>query len=189
MPNGIPDSILTDNGPQFTAKFFDLFCTKLSAKNLTTNTYHSQTNGQTERFNRTLVTRLRHFVSDHPNDYDYYVQPLTYTYNMQVRRSTGLTPFDLVLARHPPNPIIWPPRPVLSNNRPKRTARAVKDEPLDQLQTIFARAVENLATAQGRYKRDHDNFDRTIASSCMPRRQIISREPARTCLRRRKYSQ
>lgn len=81
---------------------------------------------------------------------------------MQVHLSTGLTLLDLVHARHPANPIIDPPRSVLSSNRPNRTARAVKDELVNLLEKMFVRASEKLAKEKSRYKRDHDKRVRTI---------------------------
>ena len=101
-PYGMPNTLLTDNGPQFTAKFFEAVCGLLGILHVLTTAYHPQKNGQAETFNRTLATRLRHYVSEHQRDWDDYVQPLTYAYNMQVHKSTGTTPFDLILTRHPP---------------------------------------------------------------------------------------
>ena len=98
----MPDTLLTDNGPQFTAKFFESVSGMLGIRYVLTTAYPPQTYGQAERFNRTLVARLRQYVSEHQRDWDDYVQPLTYAYNMQVHRSTGTTPFDLTLTRHPP---------------------------------------------------------------------------------------
>jgi len=62
---GIPDSILSDNGPQFAAV---LWQGELKTLDIDTNyatPYHPQTNGQVERFNKTLVKKTRHNVSDH----------------------------------------------------------------------------------------------------------------------------
>lgn len=64
MPYGILNSILTDNGPQFTPKFFEIVCTMLRAKHLTTTTYHLQTNGQNERYSRTPAMGLRHLLAN-----------------------------------------------------------------------------------------------------------------------------
>ena len=101
-PYGIPDTLLTDNGPQFTAKFFAPVGRLLGIRYVLTTAYQPQTNGQAERFNCTLATRLRLYVSEHQREWDDYVQPLTYAYNMQVHWSTGTTLFDPILTRHPP---------------------------------------------------------------------------------------
>jgi hypothetical protein len=56
---GPPLSLLTDNGPQFTAKFFLAVCAELGVKKIFTTAYHPQTNGQVERYNRTILASLR----------------------------------------------------------------------------------------------------------------------------------
>ena len=59
---GAPRYVLNDKGLQFAAKFFDAVCALLRVRIYLTTAYHPQTNGQTERFNRTLVQQLRHYV-------------------------------------------------------------------------------------------------------------------------------
>ncbi len=59
--------------------------------------YHPQTNGQVERFNRTILAGFRAFVADHPRYWHEYVSALAYAYNTQVSRMTGEQPFDLVM--------------------------------------------------------------------------------------------
>lgn len=102
-PYSIPGSKLTDNGPQFISEFFEFICPSIGVKRNAITAYHAQSNGQTERYNQTLETRLRHFVSERQDDWDRYVQSLTYAYNTQVHVSTGTTPFSLTLMRHPPS--------------------------------------------------------------------------------------
>lgn len=106
IPYGVLDCLLSDQGPQFFSKLFATMCTLLVTKHFTTTPYQPQINGQVERFYRILVARLRHFFSEYWYDWDSFVQPLTYAYKMQVHLTTGLTPFDPVLSRHPPSPTI-----------------------------------------------------------------------------------
>ncbi|MBR7801843.1 transposase, partial [Undibacterium sp. FT137W] len=93
---GPPDSVLTDNGPQFASLFFQGVCDLMGIKNLFTTTYHPQTNGQVERFNRTLVDMLRHYVEEHQEDWDELLAVLTLAYNSRVHRTTGVAPLDFV---------------------------------------------------------------------------------------------
>lgn len=60
---------------------------------------HPQTNGQVERYNRTIVRQLRTYVSEYPKEWDRYVSLLTTAYNMQVHTNTGQPPLDFVSAR------------------------------------------------------------------------------------------
>jgi Integrase core domain/Integrase zinc binding domain/RNase H-like domain found in reverse transcriptase len=45
---GVPSILLTDNGSQFVAKFFQSFCKTLGVKQVFTSAYRPSTNGQTE---------------------------------------------------------------------------------------------------------------------------------------------
>ena len=96
---GPPKYLLSDNGSQFTSKLFAFVCAQFGIKNLFTAAYHPQTNGQTERFNRTILAGIRSFCQDNLRTWSQYVGPLTYAYNTQVHSSTGVSPFDLVVSR------------------------------------------------------------------------------------------
>lgn len=45
-------------------------------ENITTIEYSPLTNGQAERFSSTLVSRMRHYVSEHQTNWDTYLFPL-----------------------------------------------------------------------------------------------------------------
>lgn len=52
---GILSISLTKKGPQFVSKFFLAVCSTLAVNNITTIRYHSEINGQAERFNSRSV--------------------------------------------------------------------------------------------------------------------------------------
>ena len=56
---GIPDQIVTDNGPQFTAEEFNKFCLGNGIKHTLTAPYHPNTNGEAERFVQTFKTAIQ----------------------------------------------------------------------------------------------------------------------------------
>ena len=67
----ILDTIVSNNGTQFTAKEFKDFCKAFSIVHITTAPYHSQSNGQTERFVDTFKQALKKtdgnkFIDDIP---------------------------------------------------------------------------------------------------------------------------
>lgn len=94
-------TVLTDKSTKYMSKFFQPVCAMLLIALLTTKEYHPRTSGQVERYNATIVFQLRHYVLQHHEDWDGYVPPLTYTYNVQVHQSTKLIPFTLFLSQHP----------------------------------------------------------------------------------------
>ena len=99
---GPPKTLISDNGKKFEAKFFQAVCSLPGLSNIFRSTYHPQTNGQVEGFNRTILAMLRNYVNEHQNDWDRYATALKYAYNNPVHHSTGTTPFSLVFSRPPP---------------------------------------------------------------------------------------
>ena len=157
-PYGAPFYVLTDNGPQFVAKFFEAVCSMLGLQNYLTTAYHPQTNGQAERFDKTIATRLRHYIEEHQRDWDAYVQPLTYAYNMQVHRTTGTTPFDLVLTRHPPGIAVNEPAAGAQQTVPdvNMTPAMFKRMTLRRLRHVLTEARSTMTQAQQLYKANYD---------------------------------
>jgi len=63
---GPPDRILSDQGPQFMSNFFIAVMKVQGTETVRTTAYHPQTNSQVNRYNRTMTTQLRHYVTDDP---------------------------------------------------------------------------------------------------------------------------
>lgn len=100
--SGVPDTILTDNGKQFTSEFVASLCRSMGTSFGTTTEYLPQTNGQVQRYNRTSVARLRHYMEKLQRDLDLFVQQLSYANNRQVHRTTETNPFNLTSSCVPP---------------------------------------------------------------------------------------
>ena len=62
---------------------------------------HPQTDGQTERANRTIKEALRSYVNAKQDDWDQYLAPLEFAYNNARNASTGHSPFFLNHGFHP----------------------------------------------------------------------------------------
>lgn len=56
VPYGTSNWLLTENGPQFAEKVFNAVCVGLDTEPPTTTSYHLQTNGQTEQYNRIICS-------------------------------------------------------------------------------------------------------------------------------------
>jgi transposase InsO family protein len=81
---GPPIYLLTDNGPQFTAKFFQAVCSELGIQKIFTTAYHPQTNEHVERYNRTILALLWGYVSKRQDDWDDFTSAVTFAYNCRV---------------------------------------------------------------------------------------------------------
>ncbi|CDF40838.1 unnamed protein product [Chondrus crispus] len=161
---GVPRTLLSDNGPQFNAKFFHSTCRVLGITNLYTSAYHPQTNGQVERYNRTIASMLRNYVGEHQDDWDVYVGPLTYAYNSHVHRTTRTTPFELVLSRPPPEFSLRR----ADGDAPPSNRGNQRAEFLKTLDSTIQKAYGSLRRTQARYKRDFDKRIRRINSRLRP---------------------
>ena len=156
---------ISDNGGQFTAKFFQDVCAILGIQKLFSAAYHPQTNGQVERFNRTILAGLRHFCSEHGRDWDRFSHAMTFAYNNAVHRATGLTPLDLVLTRAP-KPLNL--ENVETINHEALGPRQEKTKFSQRLKLLMKTADARLEKSQARYKRDFDKRVRQFNTGLKP---------------------
>jgi len=91
-----PATVLSDNGSQFRCTLFQVICSLLGISNRHSTTYHTQMNGQVERYNRTIVKQLRTFVEDHQDRWDERESMLTLACNSRPQQSTGAAPLEFV---------------------------------------------------------------------------------------------
>ena len=56
---GLPDTIISDRGPQFASKVFNSIFEAIGVKHKMSTAFHPQTDGQTERYNQELEAYLR----------------------------------------------------------------------------------------------------------------------------------
>lgn len=87
---GLPKVVLSDNGTKFNSQFFTEFVLICVSKNFYTTTYNLNCNGKFYIFNRTILSALRHYVSDHPKKWDQFTDALTFSYNTHVQCTTNL---------------------------------------------------------------------------------------------------
>lgn len=90
--HGVPESILSDRDPRFTAHFWRAFWDQLGTKLTMSTAFHPQTDGQTERSNRTLEEMIRAYVNWSHNDWDQHLSVLEMAFNNSKQASTGHSP-------------------------------------------------------------------------------------------------
>lgn len=97
----MPRVLISDRDPHFTGKFWQALFKILSTKLAMSSAYHPQTDGQTERANRTLEGMLRAFVNVHQTDWDTLLPTIEFVYNNSKQASTGFSPFFLNFGQDP----------------------------------------------------------------------------------------
>lgn len=100
--HSIPEQIQSDQGKQFEAEITQSLCERLGILKSRTSPMHPESDGQTERMNRTIRAQLvRNILSHSARDWDKFIPYLEFTYNTTVHSSTGFSPFYMLHARQP----------------------------------------------------------------------------------------
>jgi hypothetical protein len=99
--HGIPREIIRDRGTRFTSKFFREVSKLHGVKQCLSSSRHPQSDGQTERANRTLEDALRHFVRPSQDDWDVKLLCCEFAINNAWNQATGSTLFFLNFGGHP----------------------------------------------------------------------------------------
>src|SRR6185369_5885441 len=138
--HGIPRTIISDRDARFTSHFWKALFQKLGTKLAMSTAFHPQTDGQTERTNRTLEEMLRAYVSYKQNNWDKYLALAEFAYNNSKQTSTKFTPFELDAGQHPLTPITLTTKTL--------TSVETTNEFLNQWKTMMEIAKDNLMLAQ-----------------------------------------
>ena len=84
---------------------FSALCREAKIRKMRTSPYHPQTNGQSERFNRTLMTMLGTLPIENKINWQDWVSNLTHAYNCAITKVTGFSPYFLMFGREPRIPV------------------------------------------------------------------------------------
>jgi len=174
---GIPDTVLTDNGPQFASVYYQGILGLLGIASNYTSPYHPQTNGQVERYNRTVVRQLRCYVAQHQAECDSHLSLLTTAYNTQVHSSTGEIPVAFVS----------PMRLQLIGIEKMHGLRQAEERPVDassaaeqyvkDLKAHIPKVRQHLGKAQAAYKRAFDEKNNHLTAGNWVYLDVHSRSP------------
>lgn len=154
--HGVPESILSDRDPRFTAHFWKAFWTQLGTTLKMSTAYHPQTDGQTERANRTLEEMLRSVVNFKQSDWDEHLATAELAINNAKQSSTGFTPFRLNYGQE----IQMPLDQAIAGLRPSNNPEAV--ERIARLQADLKLAKVNIEKAQERQAHYADQHRRDV---------------------------
>ena len=95
---GLPDKIISDQGPQFASQGFKELLWLLGVKSALSTAYHPQTNRTTEQINQEIEIYLAIYCSSHPKTWTKSLTTLEFTHNNQWHADQSKTPFELMFS-------------------------------------------------------------------------------------------
>ncbi|MCW4335043.1 MAG: RNase H-like domain-containing protein [Candidatus Thiodiazotropha endolucinida] len=152
---GLCRQLLTDQGRQFESILFKEICDLLDIDKKRCTSFHPQTNGIQERFNRTIEDMLSKYVSANQKDWDDYLPLLLLAYRSSVHESTKQTPYMMMFGRHALLPIdllCCPP-----TTETKTTSHGYVLGLQERLQKVHNLARSEMTKASDRQKKTYDH--------------------------------
>jgi len=159
----VPKAILHDQGMEFCNALNEHVCAKLGIKRQISSAYHPQTNGLTERFNQTLVTKLMGQVNKQQNDWDTNLGSVLSGYRAGIQNATRCSPFMMMYGVKPRLPIEVEYNSFSDDNEsvwtdavPEEQVAAQIQECRNVMQEVRNSKLMNLKQAQKQQKKQYD---------------------------------
>ncbi|UYV70284.1 hypothetical protein LAZ67_7002373 [Cordylochernes scorpioides] len=153
LRHGAPRFLISDRGSQFTSNLMKEVMKMCKVKHCFTTSYHPQTNGLTERLNRTLINMISMYVNTDQKNWDEILPFVTHAYNTTIQETTGYSPFFLLFGREPMSLLD-------DENIPTDSNMDDYDEYIENYLDKIARTrqvvINNTEKTQERMKRNYD---------------------------------
>ena len=145
----------SDQGTNFEGNLFRAFCEKFQISKTRTTPYYLSSNGQVERYNRTLLPMIRSYIEGNQRYWDRDLSLLVISLHATINRQTGFTPNRLMLWREvfqPVDLLLGTPKLNTESHTPAEWAQSLKN----RLSSCHQLVRERLKSKQERQKRDYD---------------------------------
>jgi RNase H-like domain found in reverse transcriptase/Reverse transcriptase (RNA-dependent DNA polymerase)/Integrase zinc binding domain/Chromo (CHRromatin Organisation MOdifier) domain/Integrase core domain/Retroviral aspartyl protease len=150
--HGLPTDIVSDRGPQFTAKFTAKLLELLDIKGNKSTAFHPQSDGQTERVNQVLEQYLRIFCDYQQENWCQLLPLAEFAYNNAQHASTKVSPFYANYGYHPRCTLR-----ILHPNDKDLPTNPAAENLIEKLKTVHTELRKTLEIAQARYKEQYDS--------------------------------
>jgi len=150
---GTPIQILSDRGPEFEGELMAEMCRVMEIDKIRTTSYKASTNGQVERFHRTLNSLLGKVVAENQKDWCERLPAVMAAYRASRHESTGYTPNLMMLGREVRTPVD------LVYGRPDDQPRSYADfveHKVKVLESAYGTARRELGVTAEREKKYYD---------------------------------
>ena len=102
---GLPQLIISDRGPQFESTLWTVLWERFGSRVALAASKHPQTDGATERTNRTVLQAMRKHLLRHKQLWERYLPLYEMAINAATNATTHRAPFEVMLGRLPEVPV------------------------------------------------------------------------------------
>ena len=177
--HGLPNSIVSDRGPQFAAAFWQRLCNRLGIDRRLGTVFHPESDGQTERVNAVLEQYLCAHVTYLQYDWATWLPLAEFAANNQASETTGVSPFFGMYGQDPRWQYdLMPPAAKDADDRRAHTTAQMLREIHEHLRVEMGRAQERYAACADRSRLPAPRFlpgDQVWLNA----RNIVTRRPSR----------
>jgi hypothetical protein len=142
--HGVPEAVITDRDTRFTSLFWKELMKLMNIEQRLGSAFHPESDGQTERSNRTLETMLRHYVNENNNDWAKHLTAAEIAINNCQQSSTKFSPFYMNYGFNPRFPFLVQSTAKVTDPSTVPAAEAV----IKTIQQTTLEAIKNLQRAQ-----------------------------------------
>ena len=142
LEHGLPLLIITDRGPQFESTMWLGLWDALGSRAALATTHHPQTDGLSERTNRTLLGMIRKYCQGHPQDWEERLPYLVFAFNSAKHLATGCSPFVADTGREalvPSMVVAYGSGPRAGGGAQAKAIEAVRQQTKEALEFVRAR--------------------------------------------------
>ena len=182
---GTPMRILSDQGKNFESQLFQELCRCMNIEKVRTSSYKPSTNGQQERFHRTLNGMIAKVVKESQRDWDEFLAQLVAAYRSSIHSTTGFSPNFLIFGREnraPVDLVLQNPETMPEENWSANDFVAHKQEIMLR---AYASARNSLGVAASRRKRTYDFEVKSVEFT--PQQKVWYYYPRRYIKRSKKF--
>jgi hypothetical protein len=165
---GLPESIVSDRGPQFVSGFWKEFCRILGIERKLSTAHHPQTDGQSEIVNQYMAQRLRPFVSYYQDDWSEYLSMVDFAFASLPQETTGVSPFFVERGYEPRVSFDWKPAEasdwlsqIIPRQRTVSSQNGEASEYTSKMQEIWEETQRKATHAQERQRQQANRHRRT----------------------------
>lgn len=141
--HGLPLEIICDRDKLFISQFWQALHKLTGVKLKMSTSYHPETDGSSERTNKTVNQCVRFHVEHHQKGWVHALPIIRFNFMNTVNKSTGFTPFQLQMGR---SPRVMPPLTTVAGDATPTDVLA--RQIIERMQTDTLEARDNLAKAK-----------------------------------------